>query len=59
MHLTYLIRSRVWVVPVALAILGFCLTIFVCLSGRRKNRLDSMNSTDLGLNGLHRVLGID
>jgi len=33
MHLTYLIRSRVWVVPVALAILGFCLTIFVCLSG--------------------------
>ena len=34
MHLTYLIHSRVWVVPVALAILGLCIAGFVFLSGK-------------------------
>ena len=33
MHLTYLIHSRVWVVLVALAILGFSIAAFVFLSG--------------------------
>ena len=33
MHLTYLIHSRVWVVLMALAILGFCIAAFVFLSG--------------------------
>jgi len=28
MHLTYVIHSRVWVVLVALAILGFCIAAF-------------------------------
>jgi len=47
MHLTDLIHSRVWVVLVALAILSFRIAWFVSLSrGSRKNRLDSMNSTD-------------
>jgi hypothetical protein len=34
MHLTYLIHSRVWVVMVALAILGLCIAGFVLLSGK-------------------------
>jgi hypothetical protein len=34
MHLTYLIHSRVWVVLVALAILGFSIAAFVFLSGK-------------------------
>ena len=34
MHLTYLIDSRVGVVLVALAILGFCIAAFVFLSGK-------------------------
>jgi len=34
MHLTYLIHSRVWVVLVALAILGFCMASFVFLLGK-------------------------
>jgi hypothetical protein len=34
MHLTYLIHTRVWVVLVALAILGFCVAGFVFLSGK-------------------------
>jgi hypothetical protein len=34
MHLTYLIHSRIWVVLVALAILGFCITGFVFFSGK-------------------------
>jgi hypothetical protein len=33
MHLIYVIQSRVWVVLMALAILGFCLAAFVFLSG--------------------------
>ena len=32
MHLTYLIHNRIWVVLVALAILGFCVTGVVFLS---------------------------
>jgi hypothetical protein len=34
MHLTYLIHSRVWVVLVALAILGFGIAGFIFLSGK-------------------------
>ena len=34
MHLTHLIHSRVWVVLVALAILGFFIAGFVVLSGK-------------------------
>ena len=36
MHLTYLIYSRIWVVLVALAILGFCIAGFVFLSGKQQ-----------------------
>jgi hypothetical protein len=34
MHLTYVIHSRVWVVLVTLAILGFCIAAFLFLSGK-------------------------
>jgi hypothetical protein len=34
MHLTHLIHSRVWVVLMAVAILGFCIAGFVFLSGK-------------------------
>ena len=34
MHLTYVIHGRVWLVLVALAILGLCIAGFVCLSGK-------------------------
>jgi hypothetical protein len=34
MHLTHLIHNRVWVVLVALAILGFFIAGFVFLSGK-------------------------
>ncbi len=34
MHLIYLIHSRIWVVLVALAILGSCIAGFVFLSGK-------------------------
>jgi hypothetical protein len=34
MHLIYLIHSRIWVVLVAVAILGFCIAGFVFLSGK-------------------------
>jgi hypothetical protein len=34
MHLTYIVHSRVWVVLVALAILGVCIAAFVFLSGK-------------------------
>jgi hypothetical protein len=34
MHLTYIINSRVRVVLVTLAILGFCIAAFIFLSGK-------------------------
>jgi hypothetical protein len=34
MHLTYLIHSRVRIVLMALAILGFCIVAFVLLPGK-------------------------
>jgi hypothetical protein len=36
MHLTYVIHSRVWVVLVTLAILGFCVAALLFLSGKSK-----------------------
>jgi hypothetical protein len=45
MHLTYVIHGRVWVLLVVLATLGFCIAAFVVVSGKHKNRLDSMSST--------------
>jgi hypothetical protein len=34
MHLTYIINSRVRVILVTLAILGFCIAAFIFLSGK-------------------------
>jgi hypothetical protein len=45
MRLTYVINSRVWVVLVALAILGFCIVAFVFLSGKSQEpfRFDELD----------------
>jgi hypothetical protein len=45
MHLTYLIHNRIWLVLVALAILGLCIAAFLFLSGKSQEPIgfDELN----------------